>query len=78
MLCCGDKSLYTGIAIDVPARLKRHRAGKGAAYTRSHLPVRLVYQEGPYTRSQALKREIALKRLTRIQKQELVRAAKGR
>jgi len=73
MLRCGDRSLYTGIATDVAARLKKHRAGKGAAYTRSHLPVRVVFREGPYTRSAALKREAALKRLPRIQKLTLVR-----
>jgi putative endonuclease len=78
ILRCGDRSLYTGVATDVAARLKKHRAGKGAAYTRSHLPVRLVYKEGPYTRSEALKREAALKRLRRDQKQALVRTAKGR
>ncbi len=78
MLRCGDRSLYTGIATDIVARLKKHQAGKGAAYTRSHLPVRLVYIEGYYTQSEALKREAALKRLSKIQKQTLVRAAKGR
>jgi predicted GIY-YIG superfamily endonuclease len=78
ILRCGDRSLYTGVAVDIAARLKKHRAGLGAAYTRSHLPVRLVYQEGPYSCSGALKREAALKRLTRIQKQALVRSAKRR
>ena len=78
ILRCGDGSLYTGIATDLAARLKKHRCGKGAAYTRSHLPVRLVYQEGPYTRSEALKREAALKRLRRSEKQALVSTAGGR
>jgi predicted GIY-YIG superfamily endonuclease len=78
ILRCGDRSLYTGIARDVKARLVKHRQGKGAAYTRSHLPVRVVYREGPYDRSTALKREAAIKRLTRVQKQSLVRSVKRR
>jgi predicted GIY-YIG superfamily endonuclease len=75
ILRCGDRSLYTGIARNVAFRLKMHRAGKGAAYTRSHLPVRLVHREGPFDRSGALKREAAIKRLTRPEKQRLLRPA---
>ena len=45
MLSCGDGSLYTGIAADVEKRLRQHQSGAGAKYTRSHLPVTLVYQE---------------------------------
>jgi putative endonuclease len=58
--CAGD-TLYTGIAKDVLARLKAHRSGKGAAYTKSHLPVQLIYQEDGYTRSGALIREAQIK-----------------
>ena len=54
ILRCGDGSLYTGIAKDLQARIKQHNAGKGAAYTRSRLPVKLAYQENGFNRSQAL------------------------
>jgi predicted GIY-YIG superfamily endonuclease len=72
VLRCGDGTLYTGIAKDVETRLKQHGSGKGAAYTRTHLPVELVYQESRYTRSQALVREAAVKRLPRSRKERLI------
>lgn len=72
ILRCGDGSFYTGIAKDVDARLANHRAGKGAAYTRTHLPVELIYQEAALTRSQALIREAAIKRMPRPKKNQLV------
>ena len=72
VLRCGDGSLYTGIAKDVSARLSKHNKGKGAAYTRTHLPVTLVYQEARFTRSAALIREAALKRLSRPRKELLI------
>jgi len=71
---CADDSLYTGIAKDVDARLRRHNEGSGAAYTRSRRPVRLAYTEPGLTRSQALVREAALKRLPRSEKQRLISA----
>src|ERR1700683_3451539 len=73
VLRCGDGSLYTGIAKDVEARLKQHNAGKGAAYTRSHLPVELAYHEVLFTRSQALIREAQVKRLSRARKEKLLK-----
>lgn len=72
MLRCGDGTLYTGIAKDVIARLKKHQTGKGAAYTRTHLPVELIHQESRLTRSRALKREAAIKRLPKRAKERLV------
>src|SRR3954467_10665765 len=72
VLRCGDGSLYTGIAKDVTARLSKHQKGRGAAYTRTHLPVQLVYQETRFTRSGALIREARLKRLSRPQKERLI------
>lgn len=72
MARCADETLYTGIAKDVAARIKIHNAGKGAKYTRSRLPVELAYQEPCLDRSQALKRERAVKSLTRRQKEELI------
>lgn len=78
ILRCADGSLYTGVAIDLPARLATHRAGKGARYTRSRLPLRLVYQEPARDRSAALRRELAIKRLTRPEKQALIRSRRRR
>lgn len=71
ILRCGDGSLYTGIAKSVDRRLAQHGQGKGAAYTRTHLPVTLVFREGPLTRSEALIREARIKRLPRHKKELL-------
>jgi len=73
VLRCGDGSLYTGIAKDPQARLSQHQSGKGAAYTRTHLPVEMIYKESGLTRSQALSREAQVKKLPRGRKEELVR-----
>lgn len=73
MLRCRDGSLYTGVTNDLQKRLLRHSAGTASAYTRSRLPVRLVYRESQPSRSFALRREAALKRLPRAQKLTLVR-----
>jgi predicted GIY-YIG superfamily endonuclease len=72
MLSCGDGSLYTGIAADVEKRLRQHQSGAGAKYTRSHLPVTLVYQECLPDKSAALRREYAIKQLPRAKKLLLV------
>ncbi len=72
MLRCGDGSLYTGIAVDVEARLEAHRAGKGAKYTRGRGPLEVVYTEDCGSHSDALKREWAIKALTREEKMELI------
>src|SRR6266581_2928219 len=72
MLRCRDRSLYTGITNDLPGRLARHRAGTASAYTRARLPVRLVYQEPQPDRGAALRREAALRRLSRAEKLTLV------
>ncbi len=71
ILRCEDGSLYTGIAKDVDARFKQHQCGKGAAYTKTHPPVALVYRELEMTRSEALIREAALKRLPKQKKEEM-------
>jgi putative endonuclease len=78
LLRCGDGSLYAGATNDLTARLARHSAGKGGRYTRSHLPVRLVFVERIRGRGAALRREAALKRLTRAAKLALVAAREGR
>ena len=72
ILRCGDSTLYTGITDDVERRLAVHRSGRGAKYTRGRGPLELVYQEAVPDKSAALKREIALKRLTRKQKELLI------
>lgn len=72
ILRCRDDSLYTGITTDVEKRLEAHRSGKGAKYTRGRGPLELVYRESCGTHSDALKREIEIKRLTREQKQALI------
>ncbi|HEY1905004.1 MAG TPA: GIY-YIG nuclease family protein [Myxococcaceae bacterium] len=73
MLRCRDGSLYTGATNDLEGRLRVHRTGRGAAYTRSRLPVRLVYAEPAADRSAALKREWALKQLSRPEKVAFLR-----
>ena len=72
MLRCGDGSLYTGYTDDVLRRLAVHRSGKGGRYTRSHLPLELVYQEELPDKSAALRREAAIKRLSRQEKLALI------
>ena len=72
ILRCGDGSLYTGSTTDVARRFREHQNGTGARYTRSHLPVTLAYTEALPDRSSALRREAAIKRLTRPQKLELL------
>ncbi len=72
ILRCGDGSLYTGITTDVDARLEVHRSGKGAKYTRGRGPLEVVYSEDCGTHSDALKRELAIKALSRDEKQQLI------
>ena len=71
ILRCGDGSLYTGIAVDVQARLAMHRSGKGAKYTRGRGPLELVYTEVCGSHSDALKRELAVKALPIEEKRKL-------
>jgi len=75
ILRCADGSLYTGITTDLDRRCKQHNAGTASRYTRSRLPVELVYQEARDSQSKALKRELEIKALTRQQKQSLILAA---
>jgi len=76
-LRCGDGSLYAGATNDLARRVARHAAGKGGRYTRSRLPVVLVYDEPLRGRGAALRREAALKRLSRTAKLALVEAHAG-
>ena len=74
VLRCRDNSLYTGITTDIERRLEEHNSDSltAAKYTRSRRPVVLVYHESLESRSEALKREIAIKKLTRRQKEYLI------
>lgn len=72
ILRCGDGTLYTGTTDDVERRLAAHQSGKGAKYTRGRGPLTVVYREACEGRSAALRREIAVKRLTRAEKLALI------
>lgn len=69
---CADGTYYTGWTIDPERRLKTHNAGRGARYTRTRLPVKLVYLESQPDRSAAMKREKAIKAFPRDKKQKLI------
>lgn len=73
ILRCSDGSLYTGITNDLPKRVKAHAAGRGSKYTRSRLPVQPVHSEPQRSKSAALKREAAIKRLRRAEKERLIK-----
>ena len=70
---CSDGTLYTGWAVDVAARVKAHNAGRGAKYTRTRRPVKLIYSEELPTRAEAMKRERQIKRYPRAKKLALSR-----
>lgn len=73
ILKCSDGSLYTGWTNNLDRRIKTHKAGKGAKYTRSRLPVELVYFETFDDATGARKREAAIKKLTRQKKLDLIK-----
>jgi predicted GIY-YIG superfamily endonuclease len=72
ILRCADGTLYTGTAADVDRRAAVHNSGRGAKYTRSRRPVEVIYRERCGGKSEALRREAAVKRLTRAEKLALV------
>lgn len=72
ILRCSDDSLYTGYTTDLEKRLQTHNAGRGAKYTKARLPVEMVYHEEYATKEEAMRREAAIKKLTRKQKLELI------
>ena len=77
ILECADNTLYTGYTNDLDNRLKAHNAGKGAKYTKSRLPVKLVYSETFDNKKEAMSREWFIKhRLTREEKLELIKKGK--
>ena len=73
ILKCADGTLYCGYTNDVKKRLATHQSGKGAKYTRGRLPVELVYYEEWETKSDALIRECEIKKMTRTQKEKLIK-----
>lgn len=68
ILLCKDKSLYTGVTNNLQKRFLEHKSGKGGRYTRSHKPIKIIYQEKLPTHSRALKREAEIKSLSREKK----------
>lgn len=72
---CSDGTFYTGWTTDPERRIKTHNAGRGARYTSMRRPVKLVYLEPQEDRVSALKRERAIKTMTRQQKQKLIQEA---
>ena len=78
LLKCCDDSLYCGITNDLNKRLKQHSGelAGGAKYTRAHRPCRLVYKEISSSHSEALKRELEIKKMTKTHNQALVKSGK--
>ena len=75
ILECSDKTLYTGITNNLEKRLEQHNSGAdGAKYTRPRRPVKYVYQEKQVNRSVATKREMAIKKLKRVEKLKLIKS----
>ena len=75
MIRCANGHLYTGWTNDLAARLEAHRSGRGARYTRSFRAVSLVYYETVADRSEALRREYAIKHLSKAEKEAMVHLA---
>ncbi|WP_125588670.1 GIY-YIG nuclease family protein [Companilactobacillus jidongensis] len=69
ILLCADKTFYIGTTNDVSKRVSTHNAGKGAKYTKARRPVQLLYYENQHNKSDALKREIELKKFSRKKKE---------
>ncbi|SES24092.1 GIY-YIG nuclease family protein [Salisediminibacterium halotolerans] len=78
ILQCSDNSLYTGYTTDMNRRLLVHEQGKGAKYTRGRGPFQLVYQEVFAEKTEALRREIEIKKLPRTKKEQLIQTQNDR
>jgi putative endonuclease len=76
ILRCKDETLYTGVTNDLSRRMTMHQQGTGAKYTRAHPPLEYVYTKKCRNRSSAQKREAAIKKLTREEKQSLIATGK--
>lgn len=74
---CADGTLYTGYTTDVERRIKTHNAGKGAKYTKSRLPVKLIYQESFDSKEAAMSAESYFKQKTRQQKLDYINEHKA-
>lgn len=72
ILLCSDRTLYAGYTTDLKKRLQAHNSGKGSKYVRARLPAKVVYHEKYKTKSEALKREYAIKQMSRDEKLALV------
>ncbi len=72
ILECADGTYYCGYTNNVSDRVKTHNEGKGAKYTKSRLPVKAIYSEEFKTKSEAMKREAEIKKMTRAMKEELI------
>lgn len=72
ILKCGDGSLYTGWTTDLPARIRAHDTGTGAKYTKGRGPVELVFAESWAAKGDALRREAAIKKMSREAKLEMI------
>ena len=77
ILLCVDGSYYTGSTNNIEKRFKDHLAGKGAKYTKSHKPVKVIYKEKFSTKSEALKREAELKKWPKVKKMRLLHLEGG-
>ena len=77
ILLCANGSFYTGSTNDIGKRFKDHLAGKGARYTKSHKPEKIVYQEKFASKSDALKREAEIKRWPKAKKEALINSNSG-
>jgi len=74
ILQCGDGSLYTGVTNNLAVRILNHQSGQGAKYTRSHLPVKLVFSEAQADKFAAYRREAEIKNFPRVEKISLIKA----
>lgn len=72
IVCCVDNTYYTGYSNDVKKRIQKHNSGKGAKYTKTRLPVRLVYKETFSSKSEAMRNECKIKKLSRKNKESLI------
>ncbi|SJM91297.1 conserved hypothetical protein [Crenothrix polyspora] len=76
IILCSDDSLYTGITTDIARRFKQHAAQQGAKYFRGRQPMQLVYTEAEHSRRSASQRECAIKKLSRLQKLQLIASSR--
>lgn len=77
ILKCADGTLYTGITNDLERRIKQHESGQGAKYTRGRAPFKLLYTKKFKTRSAASKKEVEIKKMSRAEKLEIIKALKS-